>query len=705
MSLIVPALDPGVSATPIAEDLTIVIGDDGVRALPGRLFPLILRLVDGRRSVLEIADALEDRATIVDVAVGVSELIDEGVLLDAARPARDPIVVRAANAAPARAPSPDARASIVALDGVDRETADVFSAGLHRDGVEVLDSGAPGALPIVLADSYAAPALDAFNRESLRTASRWLLVRPLGAVPWVGPLFNGAIGSPCWQCLAARLTEGCPVSAYVSRHYPGASLRRYRPPGIAGAIAEAARVAAGALMEAGGSEILRAVDTRTGSVVSHRVAKRSDCPACGGGGPSLPASFARHISPITGIVHRLSSWSHADFPAHVAVADHLFGPEIELADSISRGCCRRSAGGGASAGEARVAALGEALERYSGVYRNADAGRRSTYAALCPAAIHPNEVMGFSAAQLRDRDRWNAVHASRYTRVAELFDEGDEYAWTPLGRLVRAGSAATADDEAVRWLPTACCYFGVVPERERAACFGGSNGCAAGKTLDDAIVRGFLELVERDAVGIWWHNRLDRPGVELATVPDGFVQSVAGSYARANRTLGVLDIATDLGIPSFAAVSRDAATGDRLTLGFGAHFDPLRALRHALREINLFLPELVDGRRRPLFAGPAPDGSYLDAAGTRPWSSWERTCAGGGRAPVVELAKAHALQVLVLDQTRADVGIPVARVVVPGLCHFWPRFGTRRLYTVPVDMGWRRRPTRESDFNPSFILL
>jgi ribosomal protein S12 methylthiotransferase accessory factor len=54
----------------------------------------------------------------------------------------------------------------------------------------------------------------------------------------------------------------------------------------------------------------------------------------------------------------------------------------------------------------------------------------------------------------------------------------------------------------------------------------------------------------------------------------------------------------------------------------------------------------------------------------------------------------------VLDQTRTDIGIPVAKVVVPGLRHFWARFGPGRLYDVPVSLGWLERPLPESALNP-----
>jgi ribosomal protein S12 methylthiotransferase accessory factor len=55
---------------------------------------------------------------------------------------------------------------------------------------------------------------------------------------------------------------------------------------------------------------------------------------------------------------------------------------------------------------------------------------------------------------------------------------------------------------------------------------------------------------------------------------------------------------------------------------------------------------------------------------------------------------------LVLDQTRPDVEMPVAKVIVPGLRHFWARFAPGRLYEVPVAMGWLERPTTEEELNP-----
>jgi ribosomal protein S12 methylthiotransferase accessory factor YcaO len=70
-----------------------------------------------------------------------------------------------------------------------------------------------------------------------------------------------------------------------------------------------------------------------------------------------------------------------------------------------------------------------------------------------------------------------------------------------------------------------------------------------------------------------------------------------------------------------------------------------------------------------------------------------------------ELAQTQGIEILVLDQTRPDVGFPVVRVVAPGLRHFWPRFGPGRLYDVPLQEGWLRQSLDEGEMNPFVIQM
>ena len=70
-----------------------------------------------------------------------------------------------------------------------------------------------------------------------------------------------------------------------------------------------------------------------------------------------------------------------------------------------------------------------------------------------------------------------------------------------------------------------------------------------------------------------------------------------------------------------------------------------------------------------------------------------------------EALEKQGMEVLVLDQTRPDIGLNVIKVVVPGLRHFWARFGPGRLYEVPVKMGWLSEARQETELNPFSIFI
>jgi ribosomal protein S12 methylthiotransferase accessory factor len=62
------------------------------------------------------------------------------------------------------------------------------------------------------------------------------------------------------------------------------------------------------------------------------------------------------------------------------------------------------------------------------------------------------------------------------------------------------------------------------------------------------------------------------------------------------------------------------------------------------------------------------------------------------------LARGLGIEILVLDQTRTDVGMPVAKVVMPGMRHFWARFAPGRLYNVAA-------PKPELELNPAHLII
>jgi ribosomal protein S12 methylthiotransferase accessory factor len=157
--------------------------------------------------------------------------------------------------------------------------------------------------------------------------------------------------------------------------------------------------------------------------------------------------------------------------------------------------------------------------------------------------------------------------------------------------------------------------------------------------------------------------------------------------------------------------------------GFGAHLDPRIALLRAMTELNQMLAHLLDAppdgppkelseedTLQWLMKAKLAEHAYLVPREGRP-----RTLADHPPAWTddlkedVELCRARVeglgLEMLVLDQTRPEVGLPVVKVIVPGLRHFWRRFGPGRLYDVPVKLGWLAAPLAEEQLNPVAMFL
>src|SRR5207248_7014872 len=88
-----------------------------------------------------------------------------------------------------------------------------FVAALAALGVRV---GEAGNLTVALADDYLQDGLAALNTAALADGYPWLLVKPLGQVLWIGPLFRPG-QTACWACLAQRLRLNRTVDGYLQQ--------------------------------------------------------------------------------------------------------------------------------------------------------------------------------------------------------------------------------------------------------------------------------------------------------------------------------------------------------------------------------------------------------------------------------------------------------------------------------------------------------
>lgn len=423
---------------------------------------------------------------------------------------------------------------------------------------------------------------------------------------------------------------------------------------------------------------------------------------------STVARFRKHVSPLTGVVSRLER-IEADLPLNTNfLATHNFSFKPETFEQLKAGLSGGSFGKGSTAEQGEASALMEAIERSSGIYQG-DEIRVTRRFTDFPAgdAIHPNNVLLYSDEQSRREQAHDHGQDNAETPAPAPFDPSAAIEWSPVWSL---------RDQRFKYLPTSLLYFfyaGLPGYRVHAD----SNGCAAGNTLEEAIVQGFLELVERDAYAIWWYNRLQRPQVDLTQFEDSYIHDLKALLADTGRRVWVLDVTSDLGIPAFVTVAHWTEDGQEFVdFGSGAHFDPRIALLRAMTELNQFLSIGLMGARSQTPSsheghhhdGPGfrlEDHPYLMPHGTAVMQSDLGARFGGfdTREQVtacVDIVKRSGLDFLALDQTRPDIEVPVVRVIAPGLRHFYRRFAPGRLYDVPVKLGLRDRPLSEHELNP-----
>ena len=99
----------------------------------------------------------------------------------------------------------------------------------------------------------------------------------------------------------------------------------------------------------------------------------------------------------------------------------------------------------------------------------------------------------------------------------------------------------------MRYLPSAYCYYGH-PESAQFFCATDANGTAAGNTIEEAILQGAFELIERDAVALWWYNRVARPHVDIESFRVPYTASLRRHYEAIGREFWVLDLTHDLDV-------------------------------------------------------------------------------------------------------------------------------------------------------------
>jgi ribosomal protein S12 methylthiotransferase accessory factor len=419
------------------------------------------------------------------------------------------------------------------------------------------------------------------------------------------------------------------------------------------------------------------------------------------------------VSPRVGLIRSLDRVPHGiglpDPPVlYRAVLSHF---DFRRASSAERS----ASGKGETEAEAMAGAIGEAVERYCASHPYPEHTVRSTFAALGDRAIDPASLVLYSEGQY-------AGEGFPFRRPGEQA----VFTWMP---------AVSLPDRQEVLVPASFVYLNYPCERpEEYLADPTSNGLAAGPDLASAVLGGLLELVERDGFLIHWYNRLPAPRVDLSGL-GGLFRSVPAHFHRSGVEVSAFNLTTDLAIPVMMAVATGpAGPGPAAAVGLGCDLDPAEALRRAVMEMcQSYLGEMNRMRREggnarvrspqdvrepedhgTLFAREETlpelsfllDGDRVQRLEDLPDRSTGR--ADGDLETCVGIVTRAGHRVAYADVTTPDLlptGLRVVRVLAGGLqpMHFgtyYERRGGRRLYEVPVALGYAARPRTEPELNP-----
>ncbi|MGH9318714.1 MAG: YcaO-like family protein [Vicinamibacteria bacterium] len=343
--------------------------------------------------------------------------------------------------------------------------------------------------------------------------------------------------------------------------------------------------------------------------------------------------------------------------------------------------------------DATIGCLAEGCERYSIFYQGAEPVVRASYQEIAGEAVHPRELLHFSERQYATRDADGSVEE---TTVPIPFDDFVPVDW------VKARSLTGKS----RLVPAAYSYLRHF-QPSHPFCFADSNGCAAGADLDSAMERGLLELIEREAAAVWWYNRLPARGLPFEAFDDEFLRHAVEPFSRNGLRVWLLQLSSDWRVPVVAAVS---CAGDESSIAYA--FAAGRTIDAAARSAITELVQTILSYGRLRARAPEDsrvawrqrtrllDRPFLLPVGSVGKLSEEVACLSA----LLERARELGLDVLVVDLSRPEVGVPVVRVIVPGMRPLKPRFGAGRLFELPVSLGILSSALSEERLNSDPVL-
>lgn len=317
-------------------------------------------------------------------------------------------------------------------------------------------------------------------------------------------------------------------------------------------------------------------------------------------------------------------------------------------------------GKGVTTEQAKASAVMESIERYSAEQRESDEVVYGTYdqAKEVMMAVNPVDLI----LPLRTLDQY-------YNGIEH------QIAWTEGWEMFRGCPI---------WVPACAVYYPYYPDGDLQLFRFHTNGIASGNTLEEAILHALLEDIERDAWSIAEYR--DRTNADIVirdedSVPGQLIQK----FADHGIEVHLKDLTSDIGIPTIGAAADDTETKDpeMLTIGVGTHLDPEIAAIRALTEVAQSRATHKHGMKINAQLQKVTKDMGYDRIKTVNHMWFGKNQREIVLEDIPNLATPYVLddievvlqrlmdtgfdQVVAVDLTRPELGVPVVRMIVPGL--------------------------------------
>ena len=237
------------------------------------------------------------------------------------------------------------------------------------------------------------------------------------------------------------------------------------------------------------------------------------------------------------------------------------------------------------------------------------------------------------------------------------------------------------------WVPYDSVSTDFSVSHKHASLISDSNGLASGNIEIESIIHGMCEVIERDALALFFNNpaayKHRKIIPESISSPENI--KLLNLITNAGVSFGIWDITSDIGIPTYICKTIDKGeyfeAASRPAYGSGTHVNRDIALSRAITEAAQSRATFISGSRDDQLLK-----NYTDSYSADFFNRWKHEIGSNNYRRMDETESIHhdtfeddleylikvlanigIKEVVSIDLTKPELGIPVSKVIIPHL--------------------------------------